>query len=441
VPAPAYDPAEASFFLSTNKPLLPKVQSSKSDPPLPSPGLTDQGWKVNWEGDAAFSERLARSADMLNSLKDSLVIMTAADPALAVPAIVALAAANFLGFKGFFRTKAKKRDSRQSPLPSSSQGQKTSSRERQVAESPDTAIPPEALAPLYVQLGAQALEENRRYDAGLAYLYAACLEPKNPITAYLGLAKVNLSLGNYSVAYKACQQVQQLQHRGPERILAQALMQLLKREYDLALVEVNDYILRNHTDEYAFALLAYLQHTDRQPRYADPYAAQAPSEGAFELCFPWPETFQPLAGPSTRRPSQQNPGGAVFTGQSQELEQSLKRDTLAALGERAHQWFKKGVGTLDTYGPWAASILAGICVLHGGAFCGAAALFQLAPLTGETIDAMWEIRKEKDSHKRSVLLEEFQWKLRRDTPQFAQVIIPAVAPYLPSIWKHQNRHT
>jgi membrane associated rhomboid family serine protease len=140
----------------------------------------------------------------------------------------------------------------------------------------------------YLDQGKQELAHGQGREAAIAYAHAAQIEPGNPLV-HLGLAEANLALGSYIIVKAACQRTQQLTLSGPMYDLAQALLDLLDRNYDHALQQVNATVQEDPGNAYAHALRAYLlriNHQDYDAGQARSRASRLSFGGSFENCFP-----------------------------------------------------------------------------------------------------------------------------------------------------------
>ncbi len=136
--------------------------------------------------------------------------------------------------------------------------------------------------------GKQALAQGQGRDAAIAYAHAAQIEPDNPFI-HLGLAEANLALGQYGVVFMACKKVQELQPDGAAATMAQALLNLLDRNYDRALQNVEAVIADDPANGYAHALRAYLLRAtghDYDAGLARSRASRLSYGGTFENVFP-----------------------------------------------------------------------------------------------------------------------------------------------------------
>lgn len=150
----------------------------------------------------------------------------------------------------------------------------------------------------YLEQGKQALARGQGREAAIAYAHGAQMEPENPLV-HLGLAEANLALGSYSVVQMACKRVQELQPAGgKEGWTAQALLDLLDRNYDRALQNIDAVISEDPGVAYAHALRSYLLRAkgqDYDANLARSRAARLSYGGRFEGCFPELDT-KPVYG-------------------------------------------------------------------------------------------------------------------------------------------------
>jgi membrane associated rhomboid family serine protease len=140
----------------------------------------------------------------------------------------------------------------------------------------------------YLDQGRQALSHGEGREAAIAYAHAAQLEPENP-HVHLGLAEANLALGSYGIVQIACQKAQELAPDGSIYELAQALLHLLDRRYDQALLRADSAIKDDPGNAYAHALRAYLLRVtgqDYDAGLARSRASRLSFGGTFEKCFP-----------------------------------------------------------------------------------------------------------------------------------------------------------
>ncbi len=141
----------------------------------------------------------------------------------------------------------------------------------------------------YMERGKQALAQGQGRDAAIAYAHAAQIEPDNP-AVHLGLAEANLALGQYGVVHMACRRVKELQPQGGfESTMAQALLNLLDRQYDRALQHVDAAISVDPSNGYAHALRSYLlriKGQDYDAGLARARASRLSYGGRFENDFP-----------------------------------------------------------------------------------------------------------------------------------------------------------
>ena len=150
----------------------------------------------------------------------------------------------------------------------------------------------------YLEQGKQALARGQGREAAIAYAHGAQMEPDNPLV-HLGLAEANLALGSYGVVQMACKRVQELQPAGgKEGWTAQALLDLLDRNYDRALQNIDAVISEDPGVAYAHALRSYLLRAkgqDYDANLARSRAARLSYGGRFEGCFPELDT-KPVYG-------------------------------------------------------------------------------------------------------------------------------------------------
>ena len=186
----------------------------------------------------------------------------------------------------------------------------------------------------YLEQGKQALAHGNGREAAIAYAHGAQIEPENPLV-HLGLAEANLALGSNGVVLMACRKTQELVHEGPLYHLAQALLDLLDRQYEPALQQVDTTLQDDPGNAYAHALRAYLLRATNQTYDASLARARASRlsfGGTFENCFPAIEpvytngyqsqsaTFTPPATDPTPEPVA-NPETPSYTQQQQQHEQ------------------------------------------------------------------------------------------------------------------------
>jgi membrane associated rhomboid family serine protease len=149
----------------------------------------------------------------------------------------------------------------------------------------------------YIERDKQALAQGQGRDAAIAYAHAAQIEPDNPFI-HLGLAEANLALGAYGVVLMACKRVQELQPEGPAATMAQALLDLLDRNYDRALQNLEAVIADDPANAYAHAMRSYLLRVtghDYDAGLARSRAARLSYGGTFENVFP---PVEPVRTPS-----------------------------------------------------------------------------------------------------------------------------------------------
>ena len=141
----------------------------------------------------------------------------------------------------------------------------------------------------YLEQGKQALAQGQPREAAIAYAHGAQMEPNSPMV-HLGLAEANLALDNKAVVLMACQRVQELQPTGGlESRMAQTLLDLLDRKYELALQKLDTVIEEDPSIAYAHALRSYLLRVLKQDYDAGLARARATRlsyGGHFEHCFP-----------------------------------------------------------------------------------------------------------------------------------------------------------
>ncbi len=140
----------------------------------------------------------------------------------------------------------------------------------------------------YIERGKQALAQGQGREAAIAYAHAAQIEPDNPFI-HLGLAEANIALGAYGVVFMACKKVQELQPEGLAATMAQALLNLLDRNYDRALQNLEAVIVEDPGNGYAHAMRAYLLRVtghDYDAGLARSRAARLSYGGTYENDFP-----------------------------------------------------------------------------------------------------------------------------------------------------------
>ncbi len=159
----------------------------------------------------------------------------------------------------------------------------------------------------HIEQGSYSLAHGQGREAAVAYAHGAQLEPENPMV-HLGLAEANLALGNYSVVQMAAKRVQELQPAGGiESITAQALLDLLDRQYDRALQKADTIVAQNPGIAYIHAMRSYLlrlNHQDYDANLARARSARLSFGGRFDGVFPPAEplpypTPAAYTGPST----------------------------------------------------------------------------------------------------------------------------------------------
>lgn len=140
----------------------------------------------------------------------------------------------------------------------------------------------------YLEQGKQALAKGQGREAAIAYAHGAQIEPENPLV-HLGLAEANLALGSNGVVLMACRKTQELASAGPLYHLAQALLDLLDKQYESALQQVDTAIKDDPGNAYMHALRAYLLRATNQTYdagLARSRASRLSFGGTFENCFP-----------------------------------------------------------------------------------------------------------------------------------------------------------
>ena len=187
----------------------------------------------------------------------------------------------------------------------------------------------------YLEQGKQALAQGQGREAAIAYAHGAQVEPENPLV-HLGLAEANLALGSNGVVLMACRKTQELAPEGPMYHLAQALLELLDRRYELALQQVDLSIKDDPGNAYAHALRAYLLRATNQTYDAGLARARASRlsiGGTFENCFPpiepvytngyqqQPTSFTPPEATPAPEPVQ-NPETPSYTQRPQQQQQA-----------------------------------------------------------------------------------------------------------------------
>ncbi|MGH2497235.1 MAG: rhomboid family intramembrane serine protease [Ktedonobacteraceae bacterium] len=147
----------------------------------------------------------------------------------------------------------------------------------------------------YIERGKQALAQGEGREAAIAFAHAAQIEPDNPFI-HLGLAEANLALGAYGVVFMACKKVQELQPEGLAATMAQALLNLLDRNYDRALQNLEAVVAEDPANAYAHAMRAYLLRVtghDYDAGLARSRAARLSYGGTFANVFPPTEPARP----------------------------------------------------------------------------------------------------------------------------------------------------
>ncbi len=140
----------------------------------------------------------------------------------------------------------------------------------------------------YMERGKLALAQGQGREAAIAYAHAAQIEPDNPFV-HLGLAEANMALGAYGVVFMACKKVQELQPEGVAASMAQALLNLLDRNYDRALQNLEAVIAEDPGNGYAHAMRAYLLRVtghDYDAGLARARSSRLSYGGTFENVFP-----------------------------------------------------------------------------------------------------------------------------------------------------------
>jgi membrane associated rhomboid family serine protease len=107
-----------------------------------------------------------------------------------------------------------------------------------------------------VERGDALLAENQPREAAAAYARAVQIEP-NAVDGHLGLAKANLALGAYGVAIMACRQVLTLAPESAQAALAQAILYVVERRFDVAWQELERVATLDPANAYAHALRGY----------------------------------------------------------------------------------------------------------------------------------------------------------------------------------------
>jgi membrane associated rhomboid family serine protease len=172
----------------------------------------------------------------------------------------------------------------------------------------------------YLEQGKQALAQGQPREAAIAYAHGAQMEPNLPMV-HLGLAEANLALDNKAVVKMACQRVQELQPTGGlESRMAQTLLDLLDRKYELALQKLDTVIEEDPSIAYAHALRSYLLRVLKQDYDANLARARATRlsyGGHFEHCFP---EIDPQTAPVAPSPKLDRPDEATLEGSQQQMQ-------------------------------------------------------------------------------------------------------------------------
>ena len=160
-----------------------------------------------------------------------------------------------------------------------------------------------------VERGDALLAEAQTREAAAAYARAVQIEP-SAVDGHLGLAKANLALGAFGVAIMACREVLTLAPGTAQAALAQAILYVIERRFDVAWQELERVAQVDPANAYAHALRGYcLRQMGRSydAQQAEGKARRLSSGKNFAPLFPRMDPLPPM--PAT--PSYANGGNSV----------------------------------------------------------------------------------------------------------------------------------
>jgi membrane associated rhomboid family serine protease len=170
--------------------------------------------------------------------------------------------------------------------------------------------------PALIEQGNMLLLQERVPEAASAFSRAVELDPSAP-RAHLGVAEANLALGDMNVVSIGCRHVLALDPNSADGALAQALLLILERRYDAAVVELERVEKLDPGRAYAHALRGYcLRQVGRNGDAALAEAKAARLSGNPDLkklfppvatAAPVPATATAAQGPYPRAWSQRSP--------------------------------------------------------------------------------------------------------------------------------------
>jgi len=163
------------------------------------------------------------------------------------------------------------------------------------------------------------LREERVSEAAAEYARIVQQDP-SAVGGHLGLAEANLALGQYGIALQAAQYVRQLAPGTADAAVADAIIAVLDRRYDIALDAIERAVDIDPTRAYVHGLRAYvLRRLDRRydAALAEARAARLSGKRDWEPLFPHVERAAPPPFPvpvPQAAPAPQAAGPDVFSG-------------------------------------------------------------------------------------------------------------------------------
>ncbi len=141
--------------------------------------------------------------------------------------------------------------------------------------------------------GDTLLREDRAAEAAAEYARAV-QQDASAVGGHVGLAEANLALGQYGIAQQAAHYVVQLAPGTADAALAEAILAVLDRRYDVALEALEREIELDPTRAYTHALRAYvLRRLGRNydAALSDARAARLSGKRDWETLFPRPAAY------------------------------------------------------------------------------------------------------------------------------------------------------
>lgn len=147
-------------------------------------------------------------------------------------------------------------------------------------------------APALVARGTDLLLKGEYPSAAEEFTRAVQLDSSNP-AAHLGIAQANLALGAYGVVTLACNKVIELAPKSADGLIAQAILHLLDRRYDVAISELESADALTPGRPYIHAMRGYCLRrmgNSYDAQLAESKAARLAGQRGLDKLFPQVQT-------------------------------------------------------------------------------------------------------------------------------------------------------